>query len=380
MRIVHVVGARPNFIKVAPVMQALQSANRVEQVLIHTGQHYDRSLSDDFFTDLGLPDPTMNLRIGSGSAAEQTARLIMALGPALEQAQPDWVFTVGSTNSTLAAALVSSKLAIPVAHIESGLRSHDRSSPEEVNRVLTDHVSSALFTSEPSANENLLQEGIPEERIHYVGNVMIDSLDRYRKQATKLDVTEALGLEPGEYVLVTLHRPNNVDSPARLSNILTALGDLASFHPVVFPMHPRTARNVKHFELEEALAPLSVLGPIRYLEFLALMDRAGAVVTDSGGVQEETTVLGIPCITLLRTSDRPITLLEGTNRLLEEDLDDLVDVSLAALGEQRRPHRPELWDGRAAERIAQITRQELADFRLATADSRQLERAPIGAS
>lgn len=380
MQIVHVVGARPNFMKIAPVIRALREFGSVEQILIHTGQHYDDALSAEFFEDLELPRPDLNLGVGSGSHATQTGRIMIALEPALARIEPDWVFTVGDVNSTLAAALVAAKLEIPVAHVEAGLRSHDRSMPEEINRVLTDQISDALFTTEPAANENLRNEGVSEEKIHFVGNVMIDSLDHYLERARGLDIDEALGLDPGDYVLVTLHRPNNVDARARLSGILAALGEVTSFHPVVFPLHPRTARNVKQFDLERALAPLSVLGPVRYLEFLALMDRAGAVITDSGGIQEETTVLGVPCITLRPHTERPITLLEGTNRIFDGDLNDLVDVVLQAVETERRPHRPRLWDGSAARRIAQITCNELSAFRPPSLEDAQRQGAPLAAS
>jgi UDP-N-acetylglucosamine 2-epimerase (non-hydrolysing) len=363
--------------KIAPVMRALEAADSVDQLLVHTGQHYDVSLSDEFFHDLEIPSPDVNLGIGSGSHAQQTGRIMMALEPVLEHSEPDWVFTVGDVNSTLAASLVAAKLRIPVAHVEAGLRSHDRSMPEEINRALTDQISDALFTTEPSANENLSKEGIADELIHYVGNVMIDSLERYRPRAAELDVDEALGLEPGEYVLVTLHRPRNVDSRDRLSGILDALGQIASYHPVVFPIHPRTARNVKELGLEGGLAPLVVLGPTRYLEFLALMDRAGAVITDSGGIQEETTVLGVPCITLRPNTERPVTLSEGTNRLFDGDLGELAEVALEAVGLERRPCRPELWDGRAAERIAGVAIEELSrQGRRAAPGSRLPEALP----
>ncbi len=360
MKIVHVVGARPNFMKIAPVMRMLEGMDSVEQVLIHTGQHYDRTLSDDFFQDLEMPQPDINLGVGSGSHAEQTGRTMVALEQILQERRPDWVFTVGDVNSTLAAALVSAKLCISVAHVEAGLRSHDRSMPEEINRVVTDQLCGAHFTTEPSANENLRSEGVHESSIHFVGNVMIDSLDRYRSQAANLDVTDALGVDPGDYLLVTLHRPRNVDSPERLAAILSALGELTSYHPVVFSVHPRTARNLKDFGLEEALAPLIVLGPTRYLEFLALMDRAGIVISDSGGIQEETTVLGVPCVTLRPNTERPITVTEGTNQLFYGDFLELPALALERMTEGRKPHRPQLWDGRAAERIAQITLESLA--------------------
>lgn len=359
MHIVHIVGARPNFMKIAPIMRALREHTQVNQDLVHTGQHYDPTLSDEFFHDLELPEPDLNLGIGSGSHAEQTGRIMVELEPVLERLEPDWVFTVGDVNSTLAAALVAAKLQIPVAHVEAGLRSYDRSMPEEINRIVTDQISDALFTTEPSANANLRREGIDEGKIHYVGNVMIDSLDRYIHKALELDVLETLGLQTGEYVLVTLHRPTNVDTIGRLSSVLTALADIANDHPVVFPMHPRTARNVKRFDLEGAIAPLSALGPIRYLEFLALMARAGSVITDSGGIQEETTVLGVPCVTLRPNTERPITLTSGTNRLFNENLAELANVVREAMGEATHPCRPDLWDGKAAERIARLTVERL---------------------
>lgn len=359
MRIAHIVGTRPNFMKIAPIMRALERVKGIDQLLVHTGQHYDAALSDDFFSDLELPVPDVNLHIGSGSHAEQTGRILMALGPVLEQARPDWVFTVGSTNSSLGGALVATKLRIPVAQVEAGLRSHDRSMPEEINRILTDQLADALFTTEPSANANLKREGIADTLIHYVGNVMIDAVDQYRARAEELDVDEALGVEPGQYVLVTLHRPHNVDSHARLAALLAALNQIATEYPVILPMHPRTARNIKEFGLDGELGSISVLGPVRYLEFLALMDRAGAVLTDSGSIQEETTVLGVPCITLRPSTERPVTLSEGTNRLFDGDPEELIDHVLEAVGEERHSCRPELWDGHAADRIAKLTAEKL---------------------
>jgi UDP-N-acetylglucosamine 2-epimerase (non-hydrolysing) len=359
MRLAHVVGARPNFMKVAPIISALDRASNVEQVLIHTGQHYDPSLSDDFLRDLEIPAPDVNLGVGSGSHAEQTGRIMIALERELDERRPDWVFTVGDVNSTLAASLVASKMGMPVAHVEAGLRSHDRSMPEEINRILTDRLSEALFTTEPSANQNLRNEGIDPSIVHFVGNVMIDTLDRYRARAARLDLPGTLGLEPGTYVLVTLHRPTNVDEPDRFAAILGALGEIASRYQVVFPVHPRTARNVKQFGLEGALGSLKALGAIPYLEFLCLMDQAGLVISDSGGIQEETTVLGIPCITVRLNTERPITITEGTNRLFDGAPEELPGLALEAITEERRPHRPALWDGHAAERIAEVTLNQL---------------------
>lgn len=382
MRIVHVVGARPNFMKVAAIMRALSRHEGVAQTLIHTGQHYDDSLSDSFFADLQIPEPDLNLGIGSGSHALQTGRIMIALEPVLLRLQPDWLFTVGDVNSTLAAALVAAKLGVKVAHVEAGLRSHDWSMPEEINRVLTDRLSSALFTTEPAANQNLQAEGMDSGRIHYVGNVMIDTLDRYRPMAAKLRVPDSLGITPGRYVLVTLHRPQNVDDPRRLAALLQALAQITyeSDCPVVLPLHPRTAKSIRRYRLDEELVALTTLTPLRYLEFLCLMDQSGAIVTDSGGIQEEASVLGVPCITLRPNTERPITVTDGTNRLFTGKPDRLADVVREALLEDRKPCRPELWDGRAAERIARITVEELGAVEPAAdqvADSRNVVAARV---
>lgn len=354
MKLVHVVAARPNLVKIAPVIRAFERAGGVEQVLIHTGQHYDDALSDAFYSDLEIPRPDVNLGVGSGSHAVQTGKVMIASEPALLREEPDWVVTVGDVNSTLAAALVASKLGVRVAHVEAGLRSGDWDMPEELNRVLTDRLSDALFTTEPSGNENLRREGIEPERIHYVGNVMIDSLDRYRRKAVEIaGDADPLGTEDGPFALVTLHRPRNVDSEDRLRDLILALRDV-SYRcglEVVWPVHPRTAKNIREFELEDELQDLRVLNPLPYLEFISLMDRAAVVITDSGGIQEETTVLGVPCVTVRPTTERPITLTEGTNRLFDDDPGRLVQVCREAMAEARRPCRPEFWDGKAAERI-----------------------------
>jgi UDP-N-acetylglucosamine 2-epimerase (non-hydrolysing) len=362
MKVVHVVGARPNFIKIAPIMRALGRFG-VEQSLVHTGQHYDSLLSEHFFSDLEIPRPDLNLSVGSGSHAVQTGRMLIALEPVLQRSRPDWLLTVGDVNSTLAGALVASKLGLPVAHVEAGLRSGDRRMPEEINRVLTDALGEALFTTERAANENLVAEGIDAERIRFVGNVMIDTLDRFRPRAAARAVHEALGLDAGEYLLATLHRPENVDDPERLESLLDALGETsrACRLPVVLPLHPRTSRNVRGFGLDRTLRSLIVLTPLGYLDFLCLMDHAAATLTDSGGVQEETTVLGVPCITLRETTDRPVTLTDGTNQLFHGDLTDLPILVRSRLAEGRRPCRPPLWDGRAAERIAHAVAHELPE-------------------
>jgi UDP-N-acetylglucosamine 2-epimerase (non-hydrolysing) len=364
--ILHVVGARPNFMKVAPVMAALKRSVSVQQMLIHTGQHYDESLSKYFFEDLGLPKPDLDLGVGSAPHGVQTGRVMIALEPILERHRPDLIVTVGDVNSTLAAAIVASKLGLRIAHVEAGLRSRNWAMPEEINRVLTDRLSDALFTSDPLAHDNLRREGIDENRIHFTGNVMIDTLDRFRPRAARLKVHRRLGLQRERYVLVTLHRPRNVDDPVRLGLILRALPQVEyeCNCPVVFPVHPRTAGNIKRFGMDSELNGIQVLEPLRYLEFLSLMDDAGAVLTDSGGIQEETTVLGIPCVTLRPETERPITIAEGTNRLFDGNLNELADVVGEAFREPRRPCRPELWDGRAAERIADVLLGQLATVSL----------------
>ncbi len=356
MKIVHIVGARPNFMKIAPVMEAFSRAGDVRQVLVHTGQHYDEELSKYFFEDLGLPRPDVDLGVGSGPHGVQTGRVMIALEPILDRERPDWVFTVGDVNSTVAAALVAAKLGIRVAHVEAGLRSGDWTMPEEINRVVTDRLSDALFTTEPSGNENLLREGVSEDRVHYVGNVMIDTLDRHRAAAAALDVAEGMGLQPRGYLLVTLHRPSNVDEPERLGALLTALGEVAlgTDLPVVLPLHPRTSARVRELGLEPLLAPLTVMPPLRYLEFLGLMHDAAGVITDSGGIQEETTVLGVPCVTVRPNTERPITISHGTNRLYDGDPHGLLDVVREALLAPKPRSRPPLWDGHAADRIAAV--------------------------
>ncbi|MFQ5530183.1 MAG: non-hydrolyzing UDP-N-acetylglucosamine 2-epimerase [Gemmatimonadota bacterium] len=362
-KLLHVVGARPNFMKIAPVMKAFERTGEVRQTLVHTGQHYDEELSQYFFEDLGLPRPDVDLGVGSASHAVQTARVMIALEPVLARVRPDWLFTVGDVNSTVAAALVAAKLEIRVAHVEAGLRSGDWTMPEEINRVLTDRLSDALFTTEPSAADNLLAEGVSADRIHFVGNVMIDTLLEHQERARALDMAAGMNLDVGDYVLVTLHRPSNVDSRDRLGAWLDALGQvtLATGHPVVLPLHPRTASRVRELRLEHLLAPLHVLPPLRYLEFLGLMASAGLVLTDSGGIQEETTVLGVPCVTLRANTERPVTITHGTNRLYSGDPDGLVDEVRTALLENREAGIPPLWDGRAAERIARITLESEPD-------------------
>lgn len=357
-RILHVVGARPNFMKIAPVLSALQEYPDAECRLVHTGQHYDEALSRIFFQDLGLPKPDDDLGVGSGSHAQQTARIMMAFEPICTDWQPHRVVVVGDVNSTVATALVAAKLEIPVAHVEAGLRSFDVTMPEEVNRMVTDRLSDLLFTTEESANVNLEAEGVPPDRVHFVGNVMIDTLMAHVEQARELATPRRLGLERGEYVLVTLHRPSNVDDPRSLESIADGLSRLARSVPVIFPVHPRTHQRLKDASLDLSLKAVRLLPPQGYLEFLGLMDGAGVVITDSGGIQEETTALGVPCRTVRENTERPVTITHGTNRLIQTHGDAIHRAALEALeggNRSRAPApRPALWDGQAGTRIAKV--------------------------
>ena len=359
MKILHVVGARPNFMKVAPVLAALRKVAGVEQILVHTGQHYDAKMSDVFFQDLGMPAPDVHLGVGSGSHAQQTAKVMVEIEPVLQQHKPDLVVVAGDVNSTIAVALVASKMEIPVAHIESGLRSRDWSMPEEVNRVLTDRISSLLFTPSPDGDENLAQEGIEKSRVHFVGNVMIDSLRAALPRANERKIHEQLGLEKKGYALATLHRPANVDDPYIFGRLLAALGEVALRLPVVLPIHPRTRARL---EADPALrarvqaAPnLKLIDPQGYLDFLALTAQARMVLTDSGGIQEETTALGVPCLTLRENTERPVTVTVGTNTLVGRDPAQIVPAAAAVLdGRGKQGRVPDLWDGHAADRIADV--------------------------
>jgi UDP-N-acetylglucosamine 2-epimerase (non-hydrolysing) len=350
MRLAVVAGARPNFMKVAPVLRALDAAG-VDTRLVHTGQHYDERMSDRFFADLGIRHPDANLGVGSGTHAEQTARVMLGFEPWLVGSGCDTVVVVGDVNSTLACALVAAKLDMPVAHIEAGLRSGDRTMPEETNRILTDQLSRWLFTPSRDADANLEREGIGPERIFRVGNVMVDSLLANLDAAMACDVLERLRA-PAEYGLVTLHRPALVDQPARLVPVLGALARVADKLPLLFPVHPRTRARIDALGLD--LPAIRLVEPEGYLAFLRLQASARLVLTDSGGVQEETTVLGVPCLTLRESTERPVTLDEGTNRLVGLDPAAIEAGAEAALGDQRGPRRPHLWDGRTSERITAV--------------------------
>lgn len=345
--------------KVAPILRALKAQGH-EGILVHTGQHYDARMSDTFFQDLELPEPDYHLGVGSGSHAVQTARVMEAFEPVLLEAKADWLVVVGDVNSTLACALVASKLkeqtGTRIAHVEAGLRAHDWRMPEEVNRVLTDRLSDLLLTPSEDAKPNLLAEGLPEERIHFVGNVMIDTLLHQLPYARELDVPSRLGLELGKYVVSTLHRPSNVDDPAALSAVLGALSAVADEMPVVLPLHPRTRKNAEQFGLRDHLDRLTILEPVGYREMVSLVAESAVVLTDSGGLQEETTALGVPCVTLREQTERPVTITHGTNRLADWPLtkSGVFRMFGAALEQRNGSSKipaPEGWDGQAAERI-----------------------------
>jgi UDP-N-acetylglucosamine 2-epimerase (non-hydrolysing) len=373
IRLLSVVGARPNFMKIAPIVEELKKHPGIEHCLVHSGQHYDELLSGNFFADLGLPRPDVNLEAGSGSHAVQTAEIMKRIEPVLVDYKPQMVLVVGDVNSTLAAALTAVKLGIGVAHIEAGLRSFDMTMPEEINRKLTDAVSSLLFVTEQSGVENLKHEGVPTEKIFLVGNVMIDSLLRHREMAARSPILDRLGVRKNgsgcrPYGVLTLHRPSNVDNPETLQGILRAVSALAAEFPVFFPIHPRTRKNVESFGLLRYLASATgpssggivPLDPLGYLDFLSLNDQARMVLTDSGGVQEETTVLGVPCLTLRENTERPATVEQGSNQVVGVNSDRILAAGRSILNNPVRPsQRPPLWDGKAASRIVAILREQL---------------------
>ncbi len=353
MRFLLVAGARPNFMKIAPLMKAFRRRDHRDLILVHTGQHYDRGMSDTFFSDLDIPEPDINFGVGSGTHAQQTARIMVDFENVCIQRRPDWVVVVGDVNSTIACALTAKKLGIRVAHVEAGLRSRDMSMPEEINRICTDAISDLLFTTDRLADENLRREGVPESKIRFVGNTMIDTLFAQLDRAIALPLPA--DLSEGQYAVLTLHRPSNVDSPEMLSGLLGAISSVCSRIPVIFPVHPRTRSHLNGF----AHPNLTIAEPFSYLSFLGLVARSRFVLTDSGGIQEETTVLGIPCLTMRLNTERPITCELGTNMLVGTDPKRIREMAFAVLDHGRPRHCiPDKWDGHAAERIVETLLDE----------------------
>jgi len=363
-RVITVAGARPNFMKVAPLQRELaKRRDCFETRLVHTGQHYDAGLSQVFFDELEIAPPAVTLEVGSKSHAQQTAAIMSRFESVLLDWPCDLVIVVGDVNSTVACALVAAKMGVAVAHVEAGLRSFDRSMPEEINRVLTDHLADYLFTTEPSANQNLCREGIPAERIRFVGNVMIDTLLAHRERAGKLGTPAKYGVKSGEYGLLTLHRPSNVDHPETFERLMSAIGRIADDVPLLFPVHPRTRPTLEASPATAALVArkrLHLLDPLGYHEFIGLMAESAVVLTDSGGAQEETTAMGVPCLTLRDTTERPVTVTHGTNRVVGSNPDRIL-AGWREVSGMRAPHvGPPLWDGRAAVRIADALAAELS--------------------
>jgi UDP-N-acetylglucosamine 2-epimerase (non-hydrolysing) len=357
MKIISVVGARPNFMKAAPLHRAFQARGEAfESLIVHTGQHYDEQMSDVFFEQLELPRPDRYLSVGSASHAQQTARVMTAFEEVVEEEGPDLVVVVGDVNSTVACSLVATKMHIPVAHVEAGLRSGDRSMPEEINRLVTDTVADLLFVTEKDGVENLRSEGVPDSKIFFVGNVMIDSLVFFREKAAETTIIEDLGLASSRFAVMTMHRPSNVDNKEGLTSLLSTIEHITETVPLIFPMHPRTKNRFEEFGLADALQEvddLLVTEPLGYLEFLRLMEESSVVVTDSGGIQEETTFLQVPCLTLRDSTERPITTTEGTNELLPLEPDRVGRrVKRIMAGDEPSGQVPDRWDGKAAERIA----------------------------
>ena len=355
IRIIHVVGARPNFMKVAPVMTALATYSHIQQRLIHTGQHYDANMSDIFFRQLGLPEPDVNLEVGSASHAVQTAQIMMRFERVVLEQNPDLVLVYGDVNSTVAAALVCAKLGVKVGHVEAGLRSFDRTMPEEINRLMTDQIADILFTPSVDGNENLAREGVASTKIHFVGNVMIDTLIRLLPKTEHSDILKRLNLSSGQFGLITLHRPANVDDPTMLKDIMDALMTIARETPLVFPIHPRTRKRLSDMNYPLNKSQILLTEPLGYIDFLTLQKHARLVITDSGGVQEETTYLGVRCLTVRPNTERPVTVSMGTNILVGQDMQRLKQETFRILeGEIKTGEIPPLWDGRAGDRIARI--------------------------
>jgi len=359
IRVICVCGARPNFMKIAPIMRAFDEHGGFETLLVHTGQHYDEKMSELFFDELQIPRPDINLEVGSGSHAVQTAEVMKRFEPVVLDFGPDYVLVVGDVNSTIACGMVAVKLGVKLIHVEAGLRSFDRTMPEEINRVLTDSISDLLFVTEQSGIDNLANEGVNSDKVHLVGNVMIDTLMANRQKAQDSDVLERLGLSAKGYAAITLHRPSNVDDMNKFGEIIAAFEEITKDLALVFPIHPRTRNNIKGADIERRVLEMKnliLLDPVGYLDFLCLMSNAAMVITDSGGIQEETTILGVPCMTLRANTERPVTITEGTNRLVGVTTADILknyrEIRDGACDNCGRV--PKFWDGNAAERMAEV--------------------------
>lgn len=362
LKILNIVGARPNLVKIGPLMREMSKRPEIKPILVHTGQHYDEKLSDVFFRQMGIPRPDINLDVGSGSHASQTAEILRRIEPVLDAQKPDLVLVVGDVNSTIAVSLAAVKLGLSIVHVEAGLRSFDRTMPEEINRILTDALADYMFVTEEDAIGNLLKEGRPRERIYLVGNVMIDALRQFLPIAQKSKIGEQLGLLDGRdflpFAVLTLHRPSNVDSLPTLEKLLGAIDSVAEIVPVIFPVHPRTQQRLTDSGTKHH-PRLRMIPPVGYLDFLCLLERARLVLTDSGGIQEETTALGVPCLTLRENTERPITVTDGTNQLVGQDPAKILSAARQILNGNTKPGRiPPLWDGHAAERIVEILLRE----------------------
>ncbi len=364
MKIIAVAGTRPNFVKIAPLMAAFAKHPAIEAMLVHTGQHYDARMSEVFFQQLGIPEPDINLGVGSGTHAEQMGKIMMAFEPVVTEHRPDVVVVVGDVNSTIACGIVAVRAGVKLAHVEAGLRSGDRAMPEEINRLMTDAISDYLFCSEPAGVENLRAEGHADERVIFVGNVMIDTLLKNREKAEASDVLDRMNVHAGEYAVLTLHRPSNVDDQAVLGNLLDVLDVIQKDMPIIFPVHPRTRNNLLAGPLGQRageMSNLKMVEPAGYLDFLKMMASARLVLTDSGGIQEETTILKVPCLTLRENTERPITAEVGSNQIVGTDpATILAAYRLIMEGKSRSPETPPLWDGHAAERVAKILVEKLA--------------------
>ena len=358
MKILNIVGARPNFMKIAPIQRQMEKIPELDPLIIHTGQHYDEKMSKLFFEDLELPRPARYLKVGSASHAQQTAKIMMEFEQVMLEEKPDLVLVVGDVNSTAACSLVAAKLGVKIAHVEAGLRSFDRTMPEEINRMVTDAISDLLFVTEQSGLDNLRNEGVSDKKIFFTGNVMIDSLVYFLDKAKKSNIIDALQLNGNPYALVTLHRPSNVDVKENFVKLLDAFSEIENDLKIVFPIHPRSRKMLTNFGLDDRISSMKnlvLLDPIGYLDFMKLMQQAKLVLTDSGGIQEETTYLGIPCITLRENTERPVTIDVGTNIIVGSDTDLVISEAKKVISGNSKPGRiPELWDGKAAERIVSI--------------------------